>query len=59
MNEKIKMFCLTHKKVNFLEDYKYNLVNIGEKEISSNYLNCNLGDNIISNSGDNFDGKVH
>ena len=40
MDNKIEMYCLTHKRVNFLEDLNYNLVNISSKPISSNYINC-------------------
>ena len=48
MDNKIKMYCLTHKKVNFLEELSYNLVNISSKNISSKYLNCDTQDNIVN-----------
>ena len=48
MDNKIEMYCLTHKRVNFLEDLNYNLVNISSKPISSNYLNCDTEENIIN-----------
>ena len=48
MDNKIEMYCLTHKRVNFLEGLNYNLVNISSKPISSNYLNCDTEENIIN-----------
>jgi len=48
MDNKIEMYCLTHKRVNFLEDFNYNLVNISSKPISTKYLNCDTQDNIIN-----------
>ena len=47
MKNKIEMYCITHKRVNFLEDLDYALVNVGQDNISKKYLNCNTGDNII------------
>jgi len=47
MNNEIEMYCLTHKRVNFLENFSYKLVNISSNPISLEYLNCDNGDNII------------
>ena len=47
MDNKIEMYCLTHKRVNFLEDLDYKLVNISSSPISSKYLNCDTHKNII------------
>ncbi len=48
MDNKIEMYCLTHKRVNFLEELSYNLVNISSKPISPKYLNCDTQGNIIN-----------
>ena len=47
MNNEIEMYCLTHKRINFLENFSYKLVNISSNPISLEYLNCDNGDNII------------
>lgn len=47
LNKNIQMYCITHKKVKFIEKTNYNLVNVGSEYISQRYLNCNTGDNII------------
>ena len=47
MKNKIEMYCITHKRVSFLEDLDYILVNVGSDNISKKYLNCDTGENII------------
>ena len=46
-NRKIQMYSITHKRVKFIENTNYNLVNVGKEYISNRYLNCDTGDNII------------
>ncbi len=47
INNKIEMYSITHKRVKFIENTNYNLVNVGKNHISDKYLNCDTGDNII------------
>ena len=47
LNNKIEMYSITHKRVKFIENTNYNLVNVGKNHISDKYLNCDTGDNII------------
>ena len=47
MKNNIEMYCITHKRVSFLEDLDYVLVNVGSDNISKKYLNCDTGENII------------
>ena len=47
MKNKIEMYCITHKRVSFLEGLNYVLVNVGADNISKKYLNCDTGNNII------------
>jgi hypothetical protein len=43
---KIKFYCITNKKVNFLKAQEYNLAWVGKNEAPKNYLTCDKGDNI-------------
>ena len=43
----INMYSITHKRVKFLEETSYNLINVGKDSISERYLNCDTGENII------------
>ena len=47
LNRKIQMYSITHRRVKFVENTNYNLVNVGKSHISERYLNCDVGDNII------------
>ena len=47
LNNKIEMYSIRHKRVKFIENTNYNLVNVGKNHISDKYLNCDTGDNII------------
>ena len=55
MKNKIEMYCITHKRVSFLEDLNYVLVNVGADNISKKYLNCDTGNNIIKKEKINVD----
>ena len=42
----IKFFCVTDKKVNFLNKKNHNLCWVGKEDSPENYLRCDIGDNI-------------
>lgn len=43
----LKMYCVTNKVVNFLNDTNYNIAWVGNEKPPKNYINCNSGDNIF------------
>ena len=43
----LKMYCITNKRVNFLENTKYNIGWVGKEKTPINYISCNSGDNIF------------
>ena len=43
----LKMYCVTNKVVNFLNDTNYNIGWVGKEKSPKNYINCNSGDNIF------------
>ena len=45
--DKIKFYCVTNKKIDFIEDENYNFGWVGQGKIPDNYLNCNTLENIF------------
>ena len=43
---KIKFYCVTNKKVNFLKTQGYNLAWVGKNEAPKNYITCDKDENI-------------
>ena len=43
----LDLYCITNKRVNFLEDFSYNLAWVGEGSAPENYLTCDKNDNIF------------
>ena len=41
-----KIYCVTNKKLNFLEKTSMKLVGVGKEEFSNNYLKCDTKINI-------------
>ncbi len=48
MNNKIEMYCVTDKKLPYLENFDYNLATVGTDSFSDKYIKCNYGDNIFN-----------
>jgi len=44
--EKLKIYCVTNEKFNYLEKLNLNLVGVGKKKFSKKYLLCRKGKNI-------------
>ena len=44
---KLQIYCVTDREVPFLEDSKYKLAAVGQKEFSDKYLKCDYNDNIF------------
>ncbi len=44
---KLQIYCVTDKEIPFLENGKYKLAAVGEKEFSDKYLKCDFNDNIF------------
>ena len=44
---KIEMYCVTNKRLKFLENFTYNLSWVGKKKSPDNYLKCDSMDNIF------------
>ena len=42
----LEIFCVTNKKVFFLENTNYNLAAVGKGDFNKNYIRCDDGDNI-------------
>ena len=42
----LKIYCVTNKKLNFLEKTSMKLVGVGKEEFSNNYLKCDTKINI-------------
>tara|TARA_B100000900_G_C20472596_1_gene672050 strand:- start:44 stop:850 length:807 start_codon:yes stop_codon:yes gene_type:complete len=42
----LKIYCVTNKKVNFIDKPEYYFSWVGDKEIPKNYIACDNGDNI-------------
>ena len=43
----LKIYCVTNKRVNFLDNTKYNIGWVGKEKAPTNYISCNAGDNIF------------
>ena len=43
----LKIYCVTNKRVNFLDNTKYNIGWVGKEKAPKNYISCNAGDNIF------------
>jgi len=43
----LKIYCITNKRVNFLDNTKYNIGWVGKEKAPTNYISCNTGDNIF------------
>ena len=46
MNENLKIYCVTNKRVQHLENTSLNLVSVGKEKLPDFYLKCNNKDNI-------------
>jgi hypothetical protein len=44
---KIKFYCVTNKKVEFINNFDFNLCWVGNGHPPKNYLRCDIGDNIF------------
>ena len=44
--QNLEIYCVTNKKLDFLEQTPYKLVGVGEDNFSEKYLKCNTLDNI-------------
>jgi hypothetical protein len=45
--DKIEMYCVTNKRLKFLENFEYNLSWVGKEKSPDNYLKCDFKDNIF------------
>ena len=43
---KLKIFCVTNEKLNYLENLPLTLVGVGKKKFPKKYINCLKGKNI-------------
>ena len=43
----LDLYCITNKRVSFLEDFSYNLAWVGGEAAPKNYLTCDKNDNIF------------
>ena len=48
MNNKLEIYCVTNKKLSYLENFDYNLATVGTDSFSDKYIKCNYGDNIFN-----------
>ena len=48
MNNKLEIYCVTNKKLSYLENFDYNLAAVGTDSFSDKYIKCNYGDNIFN-----------
>ena len=42
----LKIYCVTNKKLDFLERMPFKLVGVGKEKFSQNYIRCDTKDNI-------------
>ena len=42
-----KIYCVTNKKINFLEKLEYKLAWVGKEKVPENYIKCDYKDNIF------------
>ena len=47
MNHKLEIYCVTNKKLSYLENFGYNMAAVGNGSFSEKYIKCNYGDNIF------------
>ena len=47
MNKKLKIFCVTNKHFNYLNQVPYSLAAVGKNEFPKKYLRCDYGNNIF------------
>ena len=45
--EKLRIYCVTNKKIDFLNNSCYRIAWVGKEKPLSNYILCNQGDNIF------------
>ena len=45
MNDKLEIYCVTNKKLSYLENFDYNLATVGTDSFSDKYIKCKYGDN--------------
>ena len=43
----LKIFCVTNKRLNLLENFAYHLCSVGNEILPNQYINCNYNDNIF------------
>ena len=43
----LEIFCVTNKRLNFLENFSYKLCSVGTEKLPNFYLTCNTKDNIF------------
>ena len=44
--QNLEIYCVTNKKLDFLEQTPFKLVGVGEDNFSEKYLKCNTRENI-------------
>ena len=44
---KIKIYCVTNKSVNFIKKEEYKFAWVGKEPPEENYVRCDYGDNIF------------
>ena len=47
MSNKIKIYCVTNKKINFIKQTEYNLSWVGKETPPNNYIKCDEKNNIF------------
>ena len=48
MNNRLEIYCVTNKKLSYLENFDYNLAAVGTDSFPDKYIKCNYGDNIFN-----------
>ena len=43
----LEIYCITDKRIRFLENFKYKLAAVGKKTLPEDYVKCDNGDNIF------------
>ena len=47
INDELDIYCVTNKRIKFLENFTYKLAGVGKDNFPDQYLNCNSLDNIF------------
>ena len=47
INHRLEIYCVTNKRIKFLETFKYRLAGVGLDNFPDNYIKSNSGDNIF------------